>query len=194
MKILLIDNYDSFTHILADYIRQCGATCTVVRNDEEKILNTNYISDFNCIVLSPGPETPSKAGFMMQVLNKFYNQIPILGVCLGHQAIGEFFGAKLIKAQKPMHGKVDTVYIKKNHPIFENIEESFTITRYHSLILTELKQPLSALALSRNNEIMIIAHSHLPIVGIQFHPESYLTDYGLVLIKNFITFAAKHLT
>ncbi|MBW7846206.1 MAG: gamma-glutamyl-gamma-aminobutyrate hydrolase family protein, partial [Bacteroidia bacterium] len=82
----------------------------------------------------------------------------------------------------------------KNHPIFENIEESFTITRYHSLILTELKQPLSALALSRNNEIMIIAHSHLPIVGIQFHPESYLTDYGLVLIKNFITFAAKHLT
>lgn len=185
MKILLIDNYDSFTYMLADYIRQAAAECFVIRNDHVDLSSDDFISGFDALVLSPGPETPVKAGLMMDVIRKHHQNKPMLGICLGHQALGEFFNAKLIKAELPRHGKVDEIY-HSGHPLFRNIPQKISVTRYHSLILADIEQPLIAIALGLNNEVMSLAHSYLPLFGIQFHPESCLTTYGLTIIKNYI--------
>ncbi len=194
MKALLVDNYDSFTHMLADYVRQCGVSCTVVRNQEECLLQDHFIHSFDCIILSPGPETPAKAGYLMQVIHRFHQTKPMLGVCLGHQALGEYFGATLVKANKPMHGKVDSIYVTQEHPILNGIPIQFNVTRYHSLILTNINSPLKLLAESSNKEAMMLAHQTLPVVGIQFHPESCVTENGLLLVKNFMTFIQQRLT
>jgi anthranilate synthase component 2 len=185
MKFLLVDNYDSFTHMLADYVRQCNVACDVVRNDDDKLKDSNFVNSYHALVLSPGPQTPSHAGYLMEVISQYHQTKPMLGVCLGHQAIGEYFGATLEKSIIPKHGKVDVAQHKK-HSLFVNIPERFEITRYHSLILNNIKPPLQIIAHTSDGEVMALTHNTLPIVGIQFHPESCLTKQGLTLIKNFV--------
>ncbi len=188
MNILLIDNYDSFTHMLADYLQQCEVDCVVCRNDEPILLEVNP-KNFDALVISPGPETPLEAGFLMQVLPNFIGKLPILGVCLGHQAIGMHFGAKLEKAEKPRHGKVD-LHSHSNNSLFDGVPENFEATRYHSLILKNLPEELEAICYS-GEEIMGLAHFQLPIWGLQFHPESCETKHGLRMLKNFVEMAKK---
>lgn len=192
MKFLLIDNYDSFTHMLADYVRQCNVVCDVVRNDDDKLKNSNFVNSYQALILSPGPQTPKQAGYLMDLIHQYHQTKPILGVCLGHQAIGEYFGATLQKAILPKHGKVDVAQ-HQNHPLFNDISQSFEITRYHSLILNNIKPPLQIIAHTANGEPMALNHNTLPIIGIQFHPESCLTKQGLTLIKNFILIAQQSL-
>jgi anthranilate synthase component 2 len=184
-RILLIDNYDSFTYMLKDYIEQCGVSCVVKRNDD---IDTSIVSQYDAIVISPGPKAPKEAGALMEVLSQYHQTKPILGICLGHQAIGEFFGAHLIKSQYPKHGKVETV-THNHHTLFEGINQEFLVTRYHSLILEKVVSPLNVIAQSAKMEVMALAHNHLPIYGIQFHPESCMTEGGLQIIKNFLQLA-----
>lgn len=193
MTFLLIDNYDSFTYMLADYLRQCQVTCRVVRNDEPMLRDDAFIEAFDAIVLSPGPKTPSEAGLMMDVMARFYRTKPILGVCLGHQAIGVFFGATLEKAHIPRHGKVDPVS-RSEHPLFRDMPETFHVTRYHSLVLTGLDSPLKVIAATHNGEVMALAHNQLPLFGIQFHPESCLTEHGITIIRNYIEIVKRNLS
>ena len=185
MIVLLLDNYDSFTYNLYDYLLQTGVKCIVLRNDAFALSELETI-DFQAIVLSPGPKRPRDAGQMMAVVERYYQRLPILGICLGHQALGEFFGAALVKAQLPMHGK--TTLIQHNgHPVFHKIPQKFTVMRYHSLLLESLDNtPLECLASSESGEIMALAHRTLPLLGMQFHPESILTQHGLQLLRNWV--------
>ncbi len=184
MKVFLLDNYDSFTYMLKDYIEQCGVECIVKRNDDESIIE-HSLDEYDAIIISPGPKIPSESGNLMNIISTYHQQKPILGVCLGHQGIGEFFGAKLIKSQIPRHGKVDLIH-HNHHELFEEIKNGIEVTRYHSLVLEEVTSPLEVIAWSERNEIMAVAHKELPIYGIQFHPESYMTKSGIKLIKNFL--------
>jgi anthranilate synthase/aminodeoxychorismate synthase-like glutamine amidotransferase len=181
--VLLIDNYDSFTYNLRDYILQLGAECMVIRNDEMSLEEINTLR-FSSVVISPGPKTPNLAGITLPFIEQFYNIIPILGICLGHQAIGEFFGAKLVKANRPMHGETSLVY-HQNHFLFKNVTQPFEAMRYHSLVLSEVENtPLQVVATTTSGEVMAIAHPQLRIAGVQFHPESILTPSGLQILKN----------
>ncbi len=181
--VLLIDNYDSFTYNLFDYILQLGETCRVVRNDEMSLEEIASL-DFTSAVISPGPKTPREAGITIPFIQKFYAEKPILGICLGHQAIGEFFGAQLAKARYPMHGKTSVVH-HTNHFLFRHLPETFEVMRYHSLIIKSAPpSPLQIIATTPENEIMAIAHEHYPIAGLQFHPESILTPHGLHILQN----------
>lgn len=181
---ILIDNYDSFSHILHHYLLQTGNECVIYRNDELTITELNALNPTR-IIISPGPETPLQAGISMDVIKEFHNSIPILGVCLGHQAIGMHFGAELTKAQYPMHGKTSGVN-HYGHSLFKGIDDTFTVMRYHSLILQELEgTELEAIAHAKDDgSIMAIAHKHYPCVGIQFHPESIGTDTGAQILQN----------
>jgi anthranilate synthase/aminodeoxychorismate synthase-like glutamine amidotransferase len=181
--LLLIDNFDSFTYMLKDYLEQCGAACDVIRNNEALPQN---MAIYQGIVISPGPSTPTEAGCTMQAIHLFHSSHPILGVCLGHQAIGQYFGATLTHASAPMHGKVYDIY-HQNDPMFNGIEVPFKATRYHSLVLKNLPSCLIETASTKQGEIMAIRHKELPIWGVQYHPESCLTEKGLVFIKNFLT-------
>lgn len=185
MKILLLDNYDSFTYNLYDYLLQTGAECQVLRNDALPLAAFEQL-DFQAIVFSPGPKRPADAGLMPALIERLHDRVPMLGICLGHQALGEFFGAQLVKAKVPMHGK--TTEIRHNgHPLFTGIPERFTVMRYHSLLLESLDgTPLECLAKTDDGEIMALTHRSLPIVGVQFHPESILTEHGLQLLKNWV--------
>lgn len=183
MQILLIDNYDSFTYMLKDYIEQCEVTCEVIRNDVPDLVEK--VSQYDALVLSPGPKTPNDAGLMNEVIACWHQHKPMLGICLGHQAIGQYFGANLVQAIAPKHGKIDTVK-HHQHPLFKGIPEGFNVTRYHSLILNQVKHPLTQIALGSQDECMALAHSVLPLFGVQFHPESCLTEHGLNIIKNYI--------
>ncbi len=192
LKILLIDNYDSFTYNLYDYFLQLGAECLVIRNNEIPFEEIHNIS-FDAIVLSPGPKKPENAGFMMELIAYYFDKIPLLGICLGHQGIGKFFGASLQKANLPMHGKTSSIH-HQQHPLFKNLPEQYKVMRYHSLLLKELEQtPLLAIAQTEENENMAIAHPQLPIYGVQFHPESILTEHGLQLLGNWLTLVKRHL-
>ncbi|MFM2226590.1 MAG: hypothetical protein RJA07_2792 [Bacteroidota bacterium] len=184
--ILFLDNYDSFTYILVDYFKQLGLDIIIKRNDEITIEEIKLLS-IQAIVLGPGPNAPKDSGVMMDIIKEFYLDLPILGICLGHQAIGEFFNSKLIIANEPMHGK--TSLIKHfNHTIFKDIPTQLNVMRYHSLILENINtNELEIIAQTNNNEIMAIAHKSLPIIGFQFHPESILTEYGLLLLSNWNT-------
>lgn len=183
MKVLLIDNYDSFTHILRDYFLQFDVYCELVRNDELHLLQLKP-ANFDALVISPGPETPEKAGYLMQILPQWITALPVLGVCLGHQAIGELFGANLVQAKKPRHGKVDRME-HLGGVLFEKVPNHFLGTRYHSLILNNLPEELIANCWCED-EVMGLQHKSLPIFGLQFHPESCETQFGLVMVKNFI--------
>ncbi len=181
--VLLIDNYDSFTYNLYDYILQLGETCRVVRNDE-MTLDEIASLDFSSVVISPGPKTPKEAGITLPFIEKFHAVKPILGICLGHQAIGEFFGAQLAKAKQPMHGKTSLLH-HTPHFLFDRLPETFEVMRYHSLILNIPEpSPLQIIATTNENEIMAITHPHYPIAGLQFHPESILTPQGLRILQN----------
>lgn len=184
--ILLLDNFDSFTYNLVDYFGQLDMPCHVVRNDVSLAAITQHT--YEGIVLSPGPETPQKAGILMEVLAHYVGKLPILGICLGHQAIGQHFGMNLIKAERPMHGKVSTIFCQQD-VLFTGLPSSFNIVRYHSLILentTNSAIPLIATAHTQKGEIMGIRHTKYPIHGIQFHPEAALTEHGLALLHNWL--------
>jgi anthranilate synthase component II len=182
--LLLIDNYDSFSHILADLIRQTGEELRIIRNDAS--LEEIEKIGFKGLILSPGPGIPSDAGNLLPVCEKYHRHIPVLGVCLGHQAIGEFFGADLVKNRVPTHGKVHLVQKTKPHFFTENLPDQFEVTRYHSLQLQNLPDCLESILETESGEIMGMAHKTLPILGIQYHPEAHLTEYGLELVKNWV--------
>jgi anthranilate synthase/aminodeoxychorismate synthase-like glutamine amidotransferase len=185
VKVLLLDNYDSFTYNLYDYLLQAGADCEVVRNDaiaSDRLLHP----DFDALVLSPGPGRPEDAGIMMTAIEACHQHLPIFGICLGHQALGTFFGARLVKAAAPMHGKTSIIRCA-DHPLFRGIPQEVEVMRYHSLLLESLDQtPLTCIATTDAGEIMALSHRSLPLWGVQFHPESILTDYGLRMVQNWV--------
>jgi anthranilate synthase/aminodeoxychorismate synthase-like glutamine amidotransferase len=190
-RLLLLDNYDSFTYNLYDYFRQLSADVIVKRNDEISIDEITHLH-FDALVLSPGPRVPSQAGVMMDVIDVFHSKLPILGICLGHQALGEYFGAQLVKADKPMHGKTSPIHYT-THPLFDGLPNPFTAMRYHSLILNAVPAGFTSLAQTDKNELMVMQHTNFPLTGIQFHPESVMTSDGLKLLGNWLkTIANRH--
>ncbi|HAS58304.1 MAG TPA: aminodeoxychorismate/anthranilate synthase component II [Algoriphagus sp.] len=190
--LLLIDNFDSFSHMLADLIRQTGEELQVVRNDVS--LAELKSIQFEGLILSPGPGIPKQAGNLMAILEEYHQRTPILGVCLGHQAVGEFFGASLVKNRKPTHGKVYAVNKVGQPELLENLPKTFQVTRYHSLQLQQLPQEIIPILETNSGEIMGIQHSFLPIVGVQYHPEALLTEYGLELIHSWLKLIPEKIT
>lgn len=183
--ILLIDNFDSFTYNLLDYLRQLNVDCKVVRNDVS--LEDLTPNSFQGVVISPGPGRPENAGNLLPILSHYSGLLPILGICLGHQAIGIQFGAQLVKAKYPMHGKISAVKCRDS-PLFRSLPGQLNVVRYHSLILQGLPNCLQVIAKTDANEIMAIRHRNLEIHGLQFHPEAYLTEGGFQMIRNWVGF------
>ena len=184
--IILIDNYDSFTFNVYHYFSELGAEVKVLRNDEvasEDIINM----DPKAIVLSPGPCTPNEAGICLDLISKSKSLFPILGICLGHQSIGQAFGGNIVQCEEIMHGKIDKI-THNNHPIFDKINNEFTATRYHSLVINKKSLPkeFEIIAKTQNEIIMGIAHFKEKIIGLQFHPESIGTIKGKTILKNFL--------
>ncbi|GAA4457864.1 aminodeoxychorismate/anthranilate synthase component II [Nibrella saemangeumensis] len=184
MKLLLVDNRDSFTYMLADYLRQTGAECSVVRNQVPPVLLDR--ERFDAVVLSPGPGVPRQAGYLMDIIAHYHQKLPMLGVCLGHQAFAEFFGARLTTATRPMHGKLSAIQVLTGDPLFQDLPRQFAVTRYHSLVVKDLPEQLLTLAISPDEEVMAFRHVSLPLWGIQFHPEAVLTEFGFELLANWI--------
>ena len=184
--LLMIDNYDSFTYNLVQYLSEIGQEVKVYRNDKITIEEVNKLNP-KYIVISPGPCTPNEAGISLELINSFKGKVPILGVCLGHQSIGQAFGGKIIHAQTIMHGKTSQIF-HENTGVFNGIKSPFTATRYHSLVIDKESLPdcFDITAWTDDNEIMGIKHKDLPIEGVQFHPESILSEYGHDLLKNFL--------
>jgi len=184
--IILIDNFDSFTYNLYQYIASFGEEVVVLKNTTTLEEIAKY--EPSHIVLSPGPGNPNDAGVCLQALEYFYQSTPILGVCLGHQVIGQFFGAAIVKAEKPMHGKVSPI-IHDQKTIFADLPTPLSIVRYHSLIIDNQTLPtcLEISAKTSEQEIMAIRHKHYPVEGVQFHPESILSEHGHTLLENFFT-------
>ena len=184
--IFMIDNYDSFTYNLVQYMGELGAEIRVERNDRISIPEIESLEPKK-IVISPGPCTPAKAGISVEAVRHFAGKVPLLGVCLGHQAVGAAFGGEVIKAGQLMHGKTSEVR-HDGKTLFKNLPNPITATRYHSLVLNRKTLPecFEITAESDDNEIMGIRHKQLPVEGIQFHPESILTPNGKDLLKNFI--------
>ena len=187
MKVLLIDNYDSFTYNLFHYISKFKINVDVIRNDKidgKTILARKYYK----VVISPGPGNPNQAGNCVRIVRDIYRKIPILGVCLGHQIIGQVFGGKIVNAKNLMHGKTSKIRHDRLG-LFKNIQNNFIATRYHSLVVDRKKFPKNLLitAETKNKTIMGLMHKDYDIHGFQFHPESISTKVGLKLIKNFIT-------
>ena len=189
--ILMIDNYDSFTYNLVQYFGELGAEMKVIRNDEISVDQIRALNPAK-IVISPGPCSPTEAGISMEVIRTFSGQIPVLGVCLGHQSIGAVFGAPIIRAGKVMHGKLSRVY-HNGIGVFRGIPSPFEVTRYHSLVIDKANVPdcLEVTAWTENpdgsmEEIMGVRHKTLDVEGVQFHPESILTQYGHDLLRNFL--------
>lgn len=184
--LLMIDNYDSFTYNLVQYFGELGEEVRVSRNDE---INMDQIRDLapQAIVISPGPCTPNEAGVSLQILQELAGDFPILGVCLGHQAIGQAFGGKVIRAKNVMHGKTSQIH-HDGKTLFEGLENPFVATRYHSLLVERESLPelLEVSAWTEAGEIMAIRHRRYLIEGVQFHPESILTRPGKTLLKNFL--------
>ena len=184
--ILLIDNYDSFTYNLVQYFGELGAKLKVYRNDQITVDGIRRLKPRH-IVISPGPGRPDDAGISKAVINEFKGRIPILGVCLGHQCIGEVFGGKVVPAKILMHGKTSLIYHNKK-TIFKNIKNPFHATRYHSLVVERKSLPrcLEIIAQTKDKEVMGVKHKEYPVWGVQFHPESILTTEGKRILKNFI--------
>ena len=184
--LLMIDNYDSFTYNLVQYLAEIGQEVKVVRNDKISIEEINKLNP-QYIVISPGPCTPNEAGISLELIEAFKGKIPILGVCLGHQSIGQAFGGKIIHAQTIMHGKTSKIS-HNNKGVFKGIKNPFIATRYHSLVIDRQSLPncFDITAWTDDNEIMGIKHKELAIEGVQFHPESILSEHGHDLLKNFL--------
>ena len=188
--LLLIDNYDSFTYNLVHYIGELGVACEVVRNDKLTTPQALALKP-KAIVLSPGPCTPNEAGICLDLIKQAGPTIPLLGVCLGHQAIGQAYGGKVIRAPSPMHGKLSTITHTDTRSVFKGLPSSFQVTRYHSLIVERKSLPdcLEITAETSDGLIMGLAHKTHPVHGVQFHPESIASEQGHALLANFLTLA-----
>ena len=191
INVVMVDNYDSFTYNLVQYLGELGAEVTVVRNDQVTVDDIEQLAP-DKIVISPGPCTPKEAGVSVATILKFAGRIPILGVCLGHQSIGYAFGGNIIHAKSIMHGKTSAIY-HHNTGVFKGLTNPFTATRYHSLVIEQATLPdcLEVTAWTQDesgnlDEIMGVRHKTLDIEGVQFHPESILTEFGHELLKNFL--------
>jgi len=186
IKLLMVDNYDSFTYNIVQYFGELGADIEVFRNDE---ITIEGIAERNPdrLVISPGPCSPAEAGISVAAIQHFAGKLPILGVCLGHQSIGAAFGGKIIRAQELMHGKTSVIQTTQVG-VFRNLPEKFTVNRYHSLAIERSSCPvdLEVTAWTEDGEIMGVRHKHLPIEGVQFHPESILTKHGHAMLQNFL--------
>jgi anthranilate synthase component 2 len=184
--LLVIDNYDSFTYNLVQYLGELGQEVRVVRNDEIAAADIAAVAPSK-IVISPGPCTPTEAGISLEVIRAYAGKIPILGVCLGHQSIGQAFGGKIVRAARVMHGKTSMIS-HDGRGVFSGLPNPFEATRYHSLLIERASLPdcLEVTANSPEQEIMAVRHKSLPIEGVQFHPESFLTTSGKDLLRNFL--------
>lgn len=192
--LLMIDNFDSFSHNLARYFIEVGQDVEIVRNNAITIEEIEALAP-TALVISPGPCTPNEAGISLQAIEHFAGRIPIFGVCLGHQAIGQVFGATVVRANTIMHGKV-SVITHDDDPLFADIPPSFNVTRYHSLVVANTSWPdvLVPIAWCEENSqrtIMAMKHKHMPIYSVQFHPESLLTEFGHQILANFFTLIEK---
>jgi len=186
--VLMIDNYDSFTYNVVQYCRELGADLKVIRNDE---LNVEEIKALNPekIILSPGPSTPDEAGVTLEVIKEFADSTPIFGICLGHQSIAQAFGGEVIRAKNMMHGKTSQVQVECQTPIFKDLPNEFRATRYHSLTVNKENLPENIIATSHStddDEIMSLQIKDRPIYGVQFHPESIMSEYGHEMLDNFL--------
>lgn len=186
IKVLLIDNNDSFTYNIVDYLRRMPAVSYKVIKSSD--LTINAIDDHDKVIISPGPGLPGDFPVLQDVFEHYLGEKPILGICLGHQALAEFLGGSLIRLHPVVHGQAHAVKMVKGDPIFESMPEGFRVGLYHSwaVDLKTLPKELDCLALSENNVIMAIKHREYPVYGLQFHPESHITDHGFTLLKNFI--------
>ncbi len=183
--IIVIDNYDSFVYNLVQYLGELGADLRVFRNDQVSVQEVDRLSPSH-IVISPGPGTPRDGGISEELIRRFYRDLPILGVCLGHQCIGDAFGGRITRAPRLMHGKTSLIY-HEARGLFEGVPSPFEAGRYHSLIVQEPLPPeLYVTAFTQDGEVMGIRHRQYPVAGVQFHPESVLTKYGKQILKNFM--------
>ena len=189
--LLMIDNYDSFTYNLVQYLGELGADVRVFRNDAITLDDVAAMKPER-IVVSPGPCTPNEAGISVPLIRRFAGEIPILGVCLGHQSIGQAFGGRIVRAQRVMHGKLSPV-THDGRGVFADVPSPFPVTRYHSLAIERGSMPaeLEVTATSDDGEIMGVRHRTLAVEGVQFHPESILSEHGLTIFKNFLDLAAE---
>jgi anthranilate synthase/aminodeoxychorismate synthase-like glutamine amidotransferase len=189
--LLVIDNYDSFTYNLVQYLGELGQEIRVVRNDEIAATDIAAIAPSH-IVISPGPCTPNEAGISLDTIRQYAGKIPILGVCLGHQSIGQAFGGKVVRAGRVMHGKTSPI-LHEGQGVFAGLPSPFEATRYHSLLVERASLPdcLEVTARTAEDEIMGLRHKTLPVEGVQFHPESFLTTVGKDLLRNFLMGAPK---
>jgi anthranilate synthase component 2 len=186
MKLLMIDNYDSFTYNLVQYFGELGAEVLVHRNDEITLAEIEALKPSH-LVVSPGPCSPAEAGISVAAIQHFAGKLPILGVCLGHQSIGAAFGGRIIRAQQLMHGKTSVIHTSQQG-VFADLPQDYTVNRYHSLAIERSSCPseLEVTAWTDDGEIMGVRHRSLPIEGVQFHPESILTEHGHALLNNFL--------
>jgi anthranilate synthase/aminodeoxychorismate synthase-like glutamine amidotransferase len=187
--ILLIDNYDSFVYNLDRYLQRLGQKTLVVRSDAITV-DAICRLELDAIVISPGPKSPDDAGCSMEVVRRLTGQVPILGVCLGHQAIGQSLGGRIVRASAPMHGKCSLIH-HDGSALFDGIAKRFQVGRYHSLVIepASLPKTLVPTAWADDGTIMAVQHTHQPVFGVQFHPESILTDSGYLVLANFLTLA-----
>jgi len=186
--VLMIDNYDSFTYNVVQYCRELGADLKIIRNDELTIDEIKAL-DPEKIILSPGPSTPDEAGVTLDVIKTFADTTPIFGICLGHQSIAQAFGGEVIRAKNMMHGKTSQVEVDMKTPIFKDLPSEFRATRYHSLTVNKENLPDNIIATSHakdDDEIMSLQIKDRPIYGVQFHPESILSEYGHEMLGNFL--------
>ncbi|MEI6760604.1 MAG: aminodeoxychorismate/anthranilate synthase component II [Betaproteobacteria bacterium] len=190
MKLLMIDNYDSFTYNIVQYLGELGAEVTVARNDEITLAEIEarlQIGQLDRLMVSPGPCSPAEAGISVAAIRQFAGQVPILGVCLGHQAIGAAFGGHIVRAQQLMHGKTSVISTTQVG-VFTGLPAQFTVNRYHSLAIERAACPasLEITAWTEDGEIMGVRHATLDVEGVQFHPESILTEHGHAMLANFL--------
>ena len=190
MNVLMLDNYDSFTYNIVQYLGELGADVAVVRNDEmplEQLVALVAAQGIERIVISPGPCSPAEAGIAVATIQHFAGQLPVLGVCLGHQAIGAAFGGDIVRAGQQMHGKTSVITTDQKG-VFAGLPQQFTVNRYHSLVIDKTTLPacLTVTATSEDGEIQGVRHTTLAVEGVQFHPESILTEHGHAMLKNFL--------
>ncbi len=184
--IIVVDNYDSFTYNLVQYLEELGSSVRVWRNDRSELLDLDP-DKVKAIVVSPGPGKPQDAGYSVEVVKRYHRRLPILGVCLGHQAIAYAFGARIVRAERIMHGKVSAIK-HDGRGVYRGVSGQFDATRYHSLLVEKKSLPveLRVVARTARGEVMGIRHRRYPLEGVQFHPESILTSVGMTLLKNFL--------
>jgi len=191
MRILLVDNYDSFTFIIRHYLQLCeGTEVVVIRNDDDFEVHANRC---DALVLSPGPGLPEESGHLMKIIGRFYQSKPMLGICLGHQAIAQFFGGRLIQLDKVCHGIPDSIVVENEDILYQGLPASFEVARYHSWTVDRNTLPKDIVISSRDNQgrIMSLRHISLPLYGVQYHPESIMTATGLQIVRNWVKHAAQ---